>query len=285
MFCKSWHATTRWYTVLFEIKRGFLRANNPPNSKLWRISVLFCIATNVTALFAGRNYDWIYVRWKTIRYSCKINARPVKIRRCKVFQGGIFRWVPRLSLFFPPYNRRLAWEIAEYRMRHLSMQACVYGILSICRYSSSIFPADFPRARKIRVNLNSMRSRRRSPRLVSDARDLSLILNRFSLDQDRSHLPAWYIDKRHGKSNRWWKVEKAIARRAKCSRRIIFENLGNFPISATLTNGPASKITAFDITLCDLNYVKFLRLKKFRQVWRIIDRSNYYFAIFMLNFL
>jgi len=77
------------------------------------------------------------------------------------------------------------------------MRACVYGILSICRYSSSIFPTDFPQARKIRVNLNSMRSRRRSVSLVSDARDLSLILNRFSFGRDGSHLLAWYIDKRY----------------------------------------------------------------------------------------
>lgn len=65
------------------------------------------------------------------------------------------------------------------------MRACVYGILSICRYSPSIFPAGFPRPRKIRVNLNSTRPRRRPPGTRSKRfRDLSLILNRFSLHQD-----------------------------------------------------------------------------------------------------
>lgn len=52
-----------------------------------------------------------------------------------------------------------------------------------CRYVDiprRFFLRIFLRARKIRVNLNSMRPRRRSVRLVSDARDLSLILNRFS---------------------------------------------------------------------------------------------------------
>jgi len=125
--------------------------------------ILLYIAMNVRALFATRSmFDG-----RRFETRAKWTPGSVEIRRCKVFQGGIFRWVPRLSLFFLPYNRRLAWKIVEYRMRHLSMQACVYGILSICRYSTSIFPADFPRARKIRVNLNSMRPRRRSPRLVS----------------------------------------------------------------------------------------------------------------------
>lgn len=71
------------------------------------------------------------------------------------------------------------------------MRACVYGILSICRYSS-IFPTDFPtnpqNSREFKFDAVTS-----SPRLVvSDARDLSLILNRFSLDHDKSHLPAMF---------------------------------------------------------------------------------------------
>src|SRR5436309_673210 len=85
--------------------------------------------------------------------------------------------------------------MAEYRMRHLSMRACVYGILSICRYSSSIFPADFPTVGLVRENSREFKfdaatSSPAKTRFPRDARDLSLILNRFSLGHDKNHLPV-----------------------------------------------------------------------------------------------
>lgn len=76
------------------------------------------------------------------------------------------------------------------------MRACVYGILSICRYPSSIFPADFPRARKIRVNLNSMRSRRTAETRFRRSWPLVNIKQIFARARQESFASAWYIDNR-----------------------------------------------------------------------------------------